>query len=40
MLEASTVAPDFTLTALDGSQISLRDYRGRHTLLIFLRHLY
>lgn len=28
-------APDFTLTALDGSQVSLRDFRGKKVILNF-----
>ena len=32
-------APEFQLPALDGSLVSLSDYRGRPVLLVFLRHL-
>lgn len=32
-------APDFTLDAVGGGRVSLRDFRGRPVLLIFLRHL-
>lgn len=31
------VAPDVTLTAMDGSPVSLADYRGRKVLLVFYR---
>ena len=34
-LPAGTPAPDFTLPALDGSTVSLSDYRGRPVLLVF-----
>jgi thioredoxin-dependent peroxiredoxin len=34
-LEAGQPAPDFTLTAADGSQVSLRDLRGRHVIVYF-----
>ena len=30
-------APDFTLTATDGSEVSLSGYRGRPVVLVFLR---
>jgi hypothetical protein len=30
-------APDFTLPAIDGREVSLSDYRGRPVLLVFLR---
>ncbi len=30
-------APDFTLTAIDGQEVRLSDYRGRKVVLIFLR---
>ncbi len=33
------VAPDFTLAAVGGGRVSLRDFKGRPILLIFLRHL-
>lgn len=32
-------APPFTLPDADGAPIDLADYRGRTTLLLFLRHL-
>ena len=32
-------APDFTLDAVGGERASLRDFRGRPVVLIFLRHL-
>lgn len=32
-----TQAPDFTLTSVEGSQVSLRSSRGRYVVLIFLR---
>ncbi len=34
-LKAGTPAPDFTLPALDGSEISLRSFRGTLVLLVF-----
>jgi len=36
-----TPAPDFSLVAVRGQEISLRDQiqSGQHTLLVFLRHL-
>lgn len=34
-LQAGDPAPDFTLTAADGSTVSLRDYRGRRVILYF-----
>lgn len=30
-------APDFTLEAIDGSQVSLSSYRGKPVVLVFLR---
>jgi peroxiredoxin len=30
-------APDFTLTAIDGQEVSLSSYRGRPVVLVFLR---
>ena len=30
-------APDFTLTAIDGRDVSLSSYRGRSVVLVFLR---
>ena len=35
MIEAGAPAPDFTLVAHDGKQVSLADFRGRHVLLAF-----
>ena len=32
-------APDFSLDAVGGGRVSLRDFKGRPVLLIFLRHL-
>ena len=32
-------APNFTLPAVEGGRVSLRDFQGRAVLLIFLRHL-
>lgn len=34
-LEAGDAAPDFTLTAADGSTVSLADYRGQNVILYF-----
>ncbi len=34
-LKAGTPAPDFKLPALDNSEVSLKDYRGRKVLLVF-----
>lgn len=34
-LEPGDAAPDFTLTADDGSEVSLSDYRGRRVLVYF-----
>jgi peroxiredoxin len=30
-------APDFTLTAIDGSEVSLSSCRGKPVVLVFLR---
>jgi peroxiredoxin len=30
-------APDFTLTAIDGREVSLSGYRGRPVVLVFIR---
>jgi peroxiredoxin len=30
-------APDFTLTAIDGSEVSLSSHRGKPVVLVFLR---
>ena len=35
MLEIGEVAPDFTLTADDGAQVSLSDFRGKRVALYF-----
>jgi len=35
MLQVGDAAPDFTLTADDGSEVSLSDYRGRKVVLYF-----
>jgi peroxiredoxin Q/BCP len=35
MLQVGDTAPDFTLTASDGSEVSLSDYRGRKVVLYF-----
>ena len=35
MIEPGTIAPDFTLTADDGSTVSLHDLRGRNVVLYF-----
>lgn len=37
MLEPGVTAPDFTLTAIDGSEIKLSDYQGKVVLLVFWR---
>jgi thioredoxin-dependent peroxiredoxin len=34
-LEPGTTAPDFTLDAADGSQVSLTDYRGKRVIVYF-----
>ena len=39
LLREGDAAPDFTLGAVGGGQVSLRDLRGRPVLLVFLRHL-
>jgi len=35
MLETGTMAPDFTLTADDGTEVSLSDFRGKRVALYF-----
>jgi thioredoxin-dependent peroxiredoxin len=35
VLEAGATAPDFTLSNLDGTKISLADYRGKKVILYF-----
>lgn len=35
MLEAGTIAPDFTLQDQDGKEVSLSDFRGRKVVLYF-----
>ena len=35
MLQEGTIAPDFTLTADDGTQVSLSDFRGQKVILYF-----
>ncbi len=32
-------APEFSLPAVGGGQVSLKDFRGRAVQLIFIRHL-
>ena len=39
VVQVGDAAPDFTLDAVGGGQISLQDFRGRPVVLIFLRHL-
>ncbi len=39
MIREGDRAPDFTLDAVGGGPVSLRDFTGRPLLLIFLRHL-
>jgi peroxiredoxin len=34
-LKAGTPAPDFTLPGLDGSEVTLEDFRGKRVLLVF-----
>lgn len=34
---AGQPAPDFVLTAIDGSEVRLSDLRGRPVVLVFLR---
>jgi len=38
-IQQGDLAPDFTLTNLDGEETTLRHYSGQPVLLIFLRHL-
>jgi peroxiredoxin Q/BCP len=35
VLETGTMAPDFTLTADDGKEVSLSDFRGQKVVLYF-----
>lgn len=35
MLKEGDQAPTFTLPADDGSEVSLKDYKGRHVVLFF-----
>jgi len=39
MVKVGDVAPNFTLTTVDGQPVSLSDHRGCNVLLVFLRHL-
>jgi peroxiredoxin Q/BCP len=34
-LDVGDAAPDFSLTASDGSTVSLKDYRGKHVVVYF-----
>ncbi len=38
MVKVGDLAPNFDLLSLDDKRISMRDFRGRSLLLIFLRH--
>ena len=40
-MKAGQLAPDFTLSTVEGRLVSLADLRmpGNHVLLVFLRHL-
>jgi peroxiredoxin Q/BCP len=38
-LRSGQPAPDFTLESSDGRRVSLRDFRGRWVVLVFLRWL-
>ena len=40
-LKSNTIAPNFTLSSVDGEQITLNEVlkNGDHVLLVFLRHL-
>jgi len=38
-MKSGDPAPDFALENVDGGTVSLREYRGRNVLLVFLRHL-
>ncbi len=34
-INAGTAVPDFTLKSLDGTEVSLSDYRGKRVILFF-----
>ena len=34
---AGSQAPDFTLTSIQGEEVTLAGYRGRNVVLVFLR---
>ena len=36
-LKPGRKAPDFTLTSVEGSEVSLGDYRGRKVLVVFVQ---
>ena len=38
-LKIGDAAPDFSLPAIDGSTISLSDYRGKPVIIVLLRSL-
>ena len=37
MIEQGSIAPDFTLTADDGTEVSLSDWRGKKVVLFYPR---
>ncbi len=37
VIPVGSEAPDFTLTAIDGSEVTLSGLRGRPVVLVFLR---